>query len=159
MVPSDVAMVRSGRCRIDRQRAVDKQPARSHGCDRGSAAPLKTGGFRAGKKSRRIFSTASECRESEVRFDSRHDIPGLSGRESSNLECHELLVQDTRVDRPNSRRTARGSTRPRLMAGDYRPAFLPACGPNFRRTGGLPPRPAAGRTGGLPRRCSSRGTT
>jgi hypothetical protein len=42
------------------EQAVDKQPARSQGCDRGSKAPVKTGGFHhPWKNVRRTFSTAS----------------------------------------------------------------------------------------------------
>ena len=39
--------------------AVDKQPARSQGCDRGRVASVKTGGFHPRKNVRRTFSTAS----------------------------------------------------------------------------------------------------
>jgi len=74
---------------------VDEWPAGSQGCDPGCAAPVNIADDRPWKNVRRTFSTASECPESEVRFDSRHDIPGLSGRESSDCSCHELPVQDT----------------------------------------------------------------
>ena len=56
-----------------RWQAVDKQPAGSQGCDPGSGAPVKTGGFRAWKKSRMTFSTASEAR----RRGPRRDVPLL----------------------------------------------------------------------------------